>query len=90
MEACVGCGIVTKDQHPMVGIGRLDLDANGVDDEIAAHPVCEACWKDPEHRTLRPLKVSFFYLKDKANALGSAKASDRASKIPGMDIGIGH
>ena len=87
-EACVGCGHVVIGEHPIVGIGRLDLDNNGVDDPMTAHPVCEQCWIDPAHRTLRTLKVTFFPRSAAPGALAAAHATDRLSKIPGATIGV--
>jgi hypothetical protein len=66
MELCSGCGAVTG-QHPMVGVARDD------DGQMAAFPICHACWADPAHRQ-RPLKMHFFA---RGQAGAAVEAADR-------------
>lgn len=49
---CAGCG--AEGIHPMVGVYRDEETG-----QHAAAPVCEACWRDPAHRT-KVLKMHFF------------------------------
>lgn len=88
-EVCIGCGIVAKPgtSHPFVGVGREDLDANA--GSMVAHPVCEACYLNPDHRAMRSsLKVVFFGVADAPVATAAAQATDRQSKAGG-GINIG-
>ena len=85
MERCVGCGIAAQ-SHPIVGVGRADLSAGSGD--LVAHPVCDLCWRDPAHRTLGAVKVTYFPRAEAARAVAAAKAMDAASKR-GEDLGVG-
>lgn len=82
-ETCAGCGIqalTEKGGHPMVGIMRAD-DAQGLGIEsrpedrseqgFIAVPVCEACWRSPEHR-INPLKCHFHYRQNAGPARAAA------------------
>jgi len=53
LEPCIGCGAMSV-SHPFVGVTR-DKESG----EMAAFPVCAACWKDPAHRKT-VLKMHFF------------------------------
>lgn len=88
METCIGCGIVTKAEggHPFVGVGREDLNTGA--GPMTAHPVCGACAEDPGHRSLGPLKVSYFPKGDSPVAVAAAKRTDAQSKAGGP-INIG-
>lgn len=70
--SCVGCGAESS-AHPYVGIGK---DGHH---EIQALPVCEACWRDPAHRT-RQLKMHFFTASVAGRALSAARAMDERSQ----------
>lgn len=86
MERCICCGIAAQ-QHPFVGVGRANLDNNAGD--MSAHPVCELCFKNPEHRTLNPNpKVHFFPRASAPIAVNAAKRTDEDSRS-GRDIGLG-
>lgn len=82
-EECRGCGIVAKDVHPMVAIMKDEASQR-----MFSAPVCDECWKDPEHRTKDMLKAHFHY---RAEGPGGLEASNRmleASKR-GEHQGIG-
>lgn len=66
LEACSGCGAIAA-AHPIVGVTR-DKEDSG---KWATFPVCDACWRDPAHRTA-PLKMHFFARPDAENALANA------------------
>lgn len=66
VELCSGCGAVAP-RHPIVGVCH---DEAG---EMAAFPVCHACWTDPSHRQ-RPLKMHFF---DRSQAEAAVDAAAR-------------
>lgn len=83
MEICAGCG-AQADQFPMVGIGRQDLAAET--GPLVEHPVCDACWRDPAHRTT-PLKVHFHTRANASVAVATARILEEKSKR-GEDISI--
>lgn len=72
VEPCSGCGrmSIVGAPHPIVGVA-LDAETN----EMAAFPVCGACWRDPAHRTM-PLKMHFFPRDQKAVAVERAGKGD--------------
>ena len=64
---CSGCGAVAiQAPHPIVGIG-WDQETNA----FAAFPVCDPCWRHPEHRAVK-LKMHFFPRDQEAIALAAA------------------
>ena len=86
MEQCKGCGIATKGEHPYVGIARAD-DSDPASDMVQ-YPVCEACWLDPEHRTLSALKCHFHPRADAAEGLtASQRLLKRSREAKHQDIG---
>lgn len=87
-ETCVGCGIAAKAIHPIVGIARAELDNQSADTPYVAHAVCDACWRDPEHRTLRQLKMHFHFRANERLAVQIANKLDDDLRA-GKDIGIG-
>lgn len=84
-EVCYGCGIVA-DKHPMVAVGKFE-DGVALDGEVSergygAAPVCDACWKDPGHRTLHsPIKGAFF-------PRSSAESARQAADPPNGRLGM--
>lgn len=82
-EICYGCGSLSSaaNPHPVVGVlNRTDLDdgwtvldndSPGEDGETyVGVPVCDACWRNPEHRSAHPLKVHFFERKGNSAKVG--------------------
>lgn len=64
-ETCGGCG-ASADQYPYVAVmnkadaGSLPVVQTSQDNpDWVGVAVCEACWRDPAHRTT-PLKCHFF------------------------------
>ena len=73
-ERCVGCDALAF-VHPWVGIGwPVGFPPVGLAGVIQAHPVCDACYRDPAHRQ-RILKVHFFPREQKVRALALAGGS---------------
>lgn len=73
MERCVGCEAKSR-RHPIVAVARrgdVQGDRVGEEGEFAAHPVCDACWRDPAHRR-QPIKAHFFPRGQERGALASA------------------
>jgi hypothetical protein len=75
--------IVTKaGVQPWCGVGSPDLDRGTTPEgedgpnssEMVAYPVCDACHKDPGHRTLNKLKVHFFQREQRGIAVAAARA----------------
>lgn len=63
-EMCSGCGAMAP-EHPMVGVARDD------DGQMAAFPICHACWADPSHRQ-HTLKMHFFARGQAGEAVSAA------------------
>lgn len=82
-EACHGCGIVVRGLHPVVGVMKDEAT-----DRMIDVPVCEACWKDPEHRTKNALKAHFYMKADAATGLAASQRMLELSKL-GKHLGVG-
>lgn len=73
METCYGCG-AKADQHPVVGVLNakdLKRGTKAVENPVSGQaapdgqkyegvPVCDACHRDPAHRSQNALKCHFF------------------------------
>ena len=84
-EVCAGCGAVSTEgaPFPVLGImnerdvpaGATVIDNPNTDsaddgENYVGVAVCDACWRDPAHRTGDPLKVHFFERKGNAAKIG--------------------
>ena len=87
-KTCAGCGAEAKPTqtitengvsetpgvHPWVGVGHEDLDGPGGEPEkFVEYDVCDACHRDPAHRTQNKLKVHFFPRAQRKMAVMAAK-----------------
>jgi hypothetical protein len=73
-ELCSGCGAVAP-HHPVVGVTRDE------DGRMASFPICDACWRDPSHRTV-PLKMHFFDPTQAETAVANAEANILVDPAP--------
>jgi hypothetical protein len=71
-NACIGCGIVEKEPTDYVAVVRGD------DGRFVHKSICTPCWKDPEHRTLGPVKAHFF---PRARADAATQAAGSSSIV---------
>ena len=69
METCIGCGAQAP-EHPMVAIV-----SNDETQEWEAAPTCDACWRDPSHRT-NLIKGHFFTRAQRVIALRYAGSTN--------------
>lgn len=84
-EVCAGCGAVAEEGAPFPVIAVLhEQDAAklttvvdhptgepGEDGQnYVGAPVCDACWRDPAHRSKNALKCHFFERKGNAAQIG--------------------
>ncbi len=89
MEACYGCGIRTRGEHPVVAaVHREDVDQGAQILTDASQrgfvmvPVCKECHESPEHRTTT-IKGHFFMREDLNTAHSAAGTSGQvgASRV---------
>ena len=64
---CSGCGAVSAEKHPFVGVAR-DAETG----LMTAYPICYLCWSDPSHRQ-RTLKMHFHDQRMAATAVKAAE-----------------
>lgn len=84
-EICAGCGSQSTEASPFPVIGVMNshdvpdgvtvIDNPSSDsaedgESYVGVVACDACWRDPAHRTLNTLKVHFFERKGNAPKIG--------------------
>jgi hypothetical protein len=85
-ETCYGCGAEAPagTTHPMISVvnakdvekGTRSIANPNQDSAFVAVPVCDACWKDPAHRSAHAIKGHFFERRASKMALMMAGSSD--------------
>jgi hypothetical protein len=84
MQTCIGCG-AQAERHPFIGVGRQRLETG--DGPMVDHPVCNACYLDPAHRS-SPLKLTYFHVDASSQAVAAARVLDAKSRA-GADLSLG-